>query len=221
MLLATAGSPPAHAAGSYPTARVDIHGPQGERLVLSGSLRVVPAPTADVIARLVGPGCPAPRPPLGPSGHEQDLVAIAMVVAEVVPYMLTSTDPGTAATRTSTDRGDPRSAGLPGTPPEATTAPTTKGSRRTPQAGRGRDHVRTRTTESVGTRIDLVAYALAEPDLIAAYAPDLVTHLNTAHAEQIRRLAEYAVAVDPGQGDGTRRSPGPRPARIVLSTDHP
>ncbi len=33
-----------------------------------------------------------------------------------------------------------------------------------------------------GTRtgIDLTAYALAEPDLIAAYTPELVAHLNAA-----------------------------------------
>ncbi len=217
VLLATAGSPPVHAAGSYPTARVDIHGPQGERLVLSGSLRIVPGPAADVIARLTGPGCPAPRPPLGPGGHEQDLVAIAMAVAEVILYMLTPTESCTAPARTPTGHGAPRSAGVPGAPPAATTTATTEGSRWAPQAGYGRDHVRTRATETSETRIDLVAYALAEPDLIATCAPDLVTHLNTAHTEQIRRLAEYAVSVDPDRGDDARRSPGPRLVRVVRS----
>ncbi|AEH11711.1 MULTISPECIES: DUF2470 domain-containing protein [Protofrankia] len=232
ILLVTAGSPPAHAAGSSPTARVDIHGPQGERLVLSGSLRVVPGPATDVIARLAGPGCPTPRPPLGSCGHDHDLVAIAMIVAEVALYLLTPTDPGGAAAQPSsdhdkidhdkidhsgTDRGGTGSADLPRPRPTAPEKATTGSSRRAPRAAGERDRGRARAAGGCGTRIDLIAYALAEPDLIAAYAPDLVAHLNTVHAEQIRRLAEHTVAVDTDQGRGARQPAGPRLVRIVRS----
>jgi Protein of unknown function (DUF2470) len=38
-------------------------------------------------------------------------------------------------------------------------------------------------------RVALDSYALAEPDLITAYAPDLVTHLNEAHGDVLRAIA--------------------------------
>ena len=40
-----------------------------------------------------------------------------------------------------------------------------------------------------GRAVNLAAYALAEPDLVAAYAPELISHLNAEHADQIRQLA--------------------------------
>ncbi|EIV94998.1 Protein of unknown function (DUF2470) [Frankia sp. QA3] len=48
-------------------------------------------------------------------------------------------------------------------------------------------------TSTVGRRIDLAAYAFAEPDLISAYAPELIEHLNVGHADQMRQLARHAL----------------------------
>ncbi|OHV27204.1 DUF2470 domain-containing protein [Parafrankia soli] len=42
-------------------------------------------------------------------------------------------------------------------------------------------------------RVELTSYALAEPDLVTAYAPDLIEHLNKAHAAQMRQLAARGV----------------------------
>lgn len=49
-------------------------------------------------------------------------------------------------------------------------------------------------------RVDLTSYALAEPDLVAAYAPDLIEHLNTEHADQMRQLCAHGAA--PGTDRG-------------------
>jgi len=54
------------------------------------------------------------------------------------------------------------------------------------EAGRGS---RRWSSASVGRRIDLTTYALAEPDLISAYEPELIEHLNVRHADQMRQLA--------------------------------
>jgi len=53
-----------------------------------------------------------------------------------------------------------------------------------------------------GRRIDLDAYALAEPDLIAAYACDLIDHLNTAPRPSCRG--------SPRTAGRSRRRPPPR-----------
>ncbi|WP_313949527.1 DUF2470 domain-containing protein [Frankia sp. AvcI1] len=45
---------------------------------------------------------------------------------------------------------------------------------------------------TVDRRIDLTSYAFAEPDLISAYAPELIEHLNVGHADQMRQLARHA-----------------------------
>jgi hypothetical protein len=44
-------------------------------------------------------------------------------------------------------------------------------------------------TIDAAARVGLDAYALADPDLIAAYAPDLIAHLNQAHSDVLRALA--------------------------------
>nr|MDT0665376.1 DUF2470 domain-containing protein [Micromonospora sp. DSM 115978] len=54
-----------------------------------------------------------------------------------------------------------------------------------------------------GRTVDLAAYALAEPDLVAAYAPDLISHLNAEHADQVRQLAARGTGVArPATGGG-------------------
>ncbi|WP_261556870.1 DUF2470 domain-containing protein [Frankia tisae] len=55
------------------------------------------------------------------------------------------------------------------------------------------------TSATVGRRIDLATYAFAEPDLISAYAPELIEHLNVGHADQMRQLARHAL---PAATDG-------------------
>ncbi|CAO5248260.1 DUF2470 domain-containing protein [Frankia sp. AgKG'84/4] len=52
------------------------------------------------------------------------------------------------------------------------------------------------STSAVGRRIDLTAYALAEPDLISAYAPELIAHLNSRHADQMRHLASVGLPAE-------------------------
>lgn len=51
---------------------------------------------------------------------------------------------------------------------------------------------------TVGRRIHLASYALAEPDLISAYAPELIEHLNVGHADQMRQLARHALPAATG-----------------------
>lgn len=62
-----------------------------------------------------------------------------------------------------------------------------------PSAG-GDCRFRRWSTSTVGRRIDLTAYALAEPDLISAYAPELIEHLNDRHADQMRQLAAMGMS---------------------------
>ncbi len=178
VLLATVGSLPTRVAGNSPTARVDIPGPTGERLVLAGSLRVLPGPVTEIITRIRGVGCGVPRPGIPSPGYDNNLTdrtALTLAVAEVILCLPTTPDRG--------------------------------------------GHGRVRAGEKPQTRIDLAAYALAEPDLIAAYAPDLVSHLNTDHADQLRRLAEYATVADPAPPEEDTGPHNPMIATVVRSAD--
>jgi hypothetical protein len=56
-------------------------------------------------------------------------------------------------------------------------------------AGGGRRRPGAWASAEAAERVGLDAYALAEPDLIAAYAPDLIAHLNEAHGDILRAIA--------------------------------
>jgi hypothetical protein len=66
---------------------------------------------------------------------------------------------------------------------------------------------------ATGRKVDLTAYALAEPDLIAAYAPDLIDHLNAEHTHQLHQLVSHGVPVAPGHAD--RLGGAPEPATVA------
>ncbi|WP_308301644.1 DUF2470 domain-containing protein [Frankia umida] len=140
LLMARADGRIAEAAQSGRRGWVDVPGHFGERLILTGTLRVVPGTTAQILSRLAD---------LGRSVDPIDAVAdgLAMLAVSVDEVVLCL-------------------------PPAD-------------QAGR----VRRWSTGAVGRRIDLATYAFAEPDLIDAYAPELIDHLNTRHAEQMCQLA--------------------------------
>ncbi len=57
------------------------------------------------------------------------------------------------------------------------------------------------STSAAGQRIDLTAYALAEPDLVSAYAPELIEHLNSRHADQMRHLASVGLPAEAATTD--------------------
>ncbi|ADP85075.1 DUF2470 domain-containing protein [Pseudofrankia inefficax] len=179
VLLVGAGSPPTLTAGSR-RCRLDVPGFTGERLVLGGQLRTMPGSAEQIARRIAGPGL---RPTM-PDYDDDGLVALALSVDEVLLCLPTPTEPGA---RRRGSRAGRRVNALAG--------------RR--ELGRGAEP-RWPSTAS-GRRIELDAYALAEPDLIAAYAPDLIEHLNTAHAGQLRLIAAAhgrAVAAEVPGGAG-------------------
>ncbi|MCM3883001.1 DUF2470 domain-containing protein [Frankia sp. R82] len=139
LLVARTDGRAAQAARSGRRSWVDVPGHCGERLILAGTLRVVPGTIAQILCRLAD---------LGRSVDPIDAVAdgLAMLAVSVDEVVLCL-------------------------PPAD-------------QAGR----VRRWSSSTVGHRIDLATYALAEPDLIDAYAPELIDHLNTRHAEQMCQL---------------------------------
>ncbi|MBX6388655.1 MAG: DUF2470 domain-containing protein [Frankia sp.] len=162
VLLVAAGSPPTMAAARSRRCRIDVPGADGERLVLAGQLRTVPGDAQQVAQRIAGPGLTVMVPD---EGRVDDLVALALSVDDVLLCLPTADEPGA-----------PRRPGW---------------ARRPGRAAGGRGGEPRWPTMARGQRVDLAAYALAEPDLITAYAPDLIEHLNTAHAGQLRRLAAH------------------------------
>jgi hypothetical protein len=169
VLLVGADSPPARAAaaGSVRRCRLDVPGAAGERLVLAGQLRAVPGSAEQVAQRITGPGLTVEMPPCAAG----ELAAVALSVDEVLLCLPSVAEPGVR--RGWLHRGAGGAAGEP--------------------AGRalGRGPEPRWPATAHGHRVELAAYALAEPDLIAAYAPDLVEHLNLAHADQLRRIAAH------------------------------
>jgi hypothetical protein len=184
VLLVSSGSPPSRAVPAARHGRIDVPGNAGERLVLAGTLRALPGTTDQVIHRLGGFGG---RVRL--AGGTDDLTPLALSVDEVLLCLPESASPG-------------------GAPAASTGGATGRPSRR-----RGRAATRLRwPPSSAGRRIDITAYALAEPDLIAAYAPDLVDHLNGEHADVLATVAAYGTPVAPGGGAGVpghRAAPSP------------
>lgn len=180
VLLVGTGSPPTLAAAAR-RCRLDVPGPAGERLVLSGRLRTMPGNARQIATRIAGPGL---RPM--PDCDDDGLVALALSVDEVLLCLPTSAQPGV---RRRGSRAGRRVNALAG--------------RR--ELGRGAEPSWPSTVS--GRRVELAAYALAEPDLIAAYAPDLIEHLNTAHADQLRLIAAH------GQAVGTGNAGAPEPMR--------
>jgi|GEM_PF-3393614 len=142
VLLARADSAPDRATGrgSMP-ARADVPGPDGERLVLTGTLTKVPGSVETVLADIhsAHPSALAVVPDDDPTS----LVALRLTVTDVRLGVLPA------------------------------------GSRRVGEWAAVQD------AEPIG----LDTYALAEPDLIAAYAPELVIHLNQAHGDLLRAVA--------------------------------
>lgn len=181
LLLVGADSPPARSAEARRRGRVDIPGHGGERLVLAGALRPLPGTAEQVVQRLAGLG----RAIVVTGGSTEDLRALALSVDDV---LLSVPAPGRAirgvGTAFRSDAG-PRSA-----------------HRRTGPASRARGW----SANGPARRVDLTSYALAEPDLVTAYAPDLIDHLNAEHAEQMRRLSTQADAVDPARRPAAGRS---------------
>ncbi|MGF7235930.1 MAG: DUF2470 domain-containing protein [Frankia sp.] len=185
IILAGAASPPAAAGLTGSHARVDVPGPAGERVILIGDLRPLPGSAEKVSARLS-----TPERPVTLGGADVGLAAVALSVLDVVfcrPAL---------AERAAEDRhlaGSTRSS-LPA--PALASAPT-----RTSARAAGREWA----TEATGQRIPLAAYALAEPDLVLAYARDLTSHLNHAHAQQVRQLAtaaeQFGNVAGPGVGE--------------------
>lgn len=168
VLLVGAGSPPAVGAASRLRGRVDVPGPDGERLVLTGTLRQLPGSPDTVVRRLAG----LARTVVVPGDHASDVVALALSVDEVLICLPAGNTE--APNRVSAARELPK-----------TSAPPRPTSR-----ALGWPPART------GMAVDLAAYALAEPDLVAAYAPELIGHLNVEHADQVRRLASRVGRVD-------------------------
>ncbi|MDT3444977.1 MULTISPECIES: DUF2470 domain-containing protein [unclassified Pseudofrankia] len=184
VLLVGADSPPtrAAAAGSARRCRLDIPGAAGERLVLAGQLRTVPGSAEQVARRIAGPGLTVEVPQCG--GDE--LAAVALSVDEVLLCLPSVAEPGARRGWLHRVAGGAASAAEGGALGQGTEP-------RWPSTANGQ-------------RIDLAAYALAEPDLIAAYAPDLVEHLNIAHGDQLRRIAAHGQPV---------AAPVPRPSRTA------
>ncbi|ONH26796.1 DUF2470 domain-containing protein [Pseudofrankia asymbiotica] len=187
VLLVGADSPPtrAAAAGSARRCRLDVPGASGERLVLAGQLRTVPGSAEQVARRIAGPGLTVEVPECGGS----ELAAVALSVDEVLLCLPSAAAPG--ARRGWLHRVHRAAGGV-------------ASGARSGALGQGAEP-RWPSTAS-GRRIDLAAYALAEPDLIAAYAPDLVEHLNVAHGDQLRRIAVHGRPV---------AAPAPRPSRTA------
>ncbi|OHV39596.1 MULTISPECIES: hypothetical protein [Pseudofrankia] len=176
VLLVGADSPPARAAAAASSrrCRLDIPGATGERLVLAGQLRAVPGSAEQVARRIAGPGLTVEVPPCG----DNELAAVALSVDEVLLCLPSAAEPGMR--RGWLHRVHWAAGG-------AVSGAESKA------LGQGAEPRWPSTAN--GQRIDLAAYALAEPDLIAAYAPDLVEHLNTAHADQLRRIAAHGQLV--------------------------
>ncbi|CAO5192826.1 DUF2470 domain-containing protein [Frankia sp. AiPs1] len=118
---------------------IEVPGHLGERLILTGTLRVVPGPTTQILRRLADLGRT-----IDPIGAVSEGLAMLAVSVDDVVLCLPPT-------------GQP-------------------------------EQVRRWSSSTVGRRIDLSTYAFAEPDLIDAYAPELIEHLNTRHADQMRQL---------------------------------
>jgi len=177
LLLVGAGSPPIRsAAASSRRCRIDVPGAGGERLVLAGQLRTVPGSAEQVARRIAGPGLTVEVPPCGAG----ELAAVALSVDDVLLCLPSAAEPGAPRGRRHGVAGSQLAEPGRGTEP------------RWPSTANGR-------------RVDLAAYALAEPDLIAAYAPDLVEHLNVAHADQLRQIAVHGrpvAVVQPSPASG-------------------
>ncbi len=174
IILAGAASPPAAAGLTGGHARVDVPGPVGERVILIGDLRPRPGSAEQVTARLS-----TPERPVALVGAEAGLAAVALSVLEVVLCQPAPVEPA------AVDRDRAGRVRTPGG--------TRPGTRVT-----GREWA----TEATAQRIPLAAYALAEPDLVLAYAGDLTSHLNHAHAEQVRQLAAAAERLGTVAGPG-------------------
>ncbi|MCK9894337.1 DUF2470 domain-containing protein [Frankia sp. AgB32] len=145
MVVANAEGPVVRAAHKGRRSWVDVPGHFGERLILAGSLRLVPGSTDQILRRLADPG----RTVDTIDGSIDGLSVLAVSVDDVMLCF----------------------------PPAGADC----------RPGRW-------STAAVGRRIDLTAYALAEPDLISAYAPELIEHLNSRHADQMRLLASTGPA---------------------------
>jgi len=216
LLLVSADSAPTRCAAAGRRGRVDVPGHSGERLVLSGVLRELPGSAEQIMRRLADLGRTITFTP----GQPDDLRVVTISVDEVMICLPMDLQPGTEANAT---------------PDGVRTAVTATGR---PGATGGRGATwrprRVWTPVSAGRHVDLTAYALAEPDLLLAYAPDLIEHLNTAHADQMRRLATRAVpaygadllGADPLGADspGAADRPAPRLDDIlgvqVIGLDH-
>ncbi|MCM3921381.1 DUF2470 domain-containing protein [Frankia sp. AiPs1] len=144
VLMAGTGGRLASAAKNAKRSWVEVPGHAGERLILTGPLRVVPGTTEQIMSRLADLG----RTVSTEDGLTDGLSVLALSVDDVVLCLPTVVRDGRP--------------------------------RRWPSA-------------TVGRRIDLASYAFAEPDLISAYAPELIEHLNVGHADQMRQLARHAL----------------------------
>lgn len=182
LLIVGADSPPVHCAGAGRRARVDICGHNGERLVLSGVLRLVPQTTDDLVERLSQLG----RSITVTTGDISDLQVLTVSVDDVLICLPDRAERpvGRAAGGARPTRSRPDGAAA--------------SSSRLSRVGRSTRGLRRATNPRLdgrwsalgpARRVELTSYAFAEPDLIAAYAPDLVRHLNDEHPAQVRLLA--------------------------------
>ncbi|WP_045876976.1 hypothetical protein [Pseudofrankia sp. DC12] len=188
VLLVGAGSPPTLTAGAR-RCRLDVPGFRGERLVLGGQLRTMPGSAEQIARRIAGPGL---RPTM--QDYDDDgLAALALSVDEVLLCLPTPTEPGA---RRRGHRAGRRVNALAG------------------RRGLGRGAEPAWPSTASGRRIELDAYALAEPDLIAAYAPDLIEHLNTAHVGQLRLIAAAHGRTVAAEVPGTGSAAPMRPADL-------
>ncbi|OHV38369.1 DUF2470 domain-containing protein [Parafrankia colletiae] len=193
LLIVGADSPPVSCAGSGRRARVDICGHNGERLVLAGVLRLVPDTTENLVERLADLG----RSISVTTGDLDDLRILTMSVDDVLICLPEGVARGTIGGRSAGGgRGArSRSGGGGGAVTSAS---------RVARAGRSARGLRRANNNRLdgrwsalgpARRVDLHSYAFAEPDLVAAYAPDLIRHLNDEHAAQMRLLSTHGVAL--------------------------
>ncbi|EFC82887.1 DUF2470 domain-containing protein [Parafrankia sp. EUN1f] len=193
LLIVGADSPPVHCAGAGRRARVDVCGHNGERLVLAGVLRLAPESTDDLVDRLADLG----RTISVTAGDVSALRVLSLSVDDVLiclPERAERADRGLGSGRAAQNTATSRSR-----PAGPAAASSSRGSR-LGRSGRGSRRANTVRLDGrwsalgPARRVDLSSYALTEPDLIAAYAPDLVRHLNDEHAAQVRLLAAHGVA---------------------------
>ncbi|MEX5632030.1 DUF2470 domain-containing protein [Parafrankia sp. FMc2] len=192
LLIVGADSPPVDCAGSGRRARVDICGHNGERLVLAGVLRLTPDTTENLVERLADLG----RSISVTTGDLDDLRILTMSVDDVLICLPEGVARGTGGGRSASGGRGARS--RPGGSGAVTAAS------RAARVGRSARGLRRANNSRLdgrwsalgpARRVDLHSYAFAEPDLVAAYAPDLIRHLNDEHAAQMRLLSTHGVAL--------------------------